>query len=162
MAKTLFILRHAKSSWAESNKSDKDRALKVKGISDIINTARSFAQKVNTLDLIVTSSANRAVHTAVLFAETIGFPPQKIRIEPMVYQADDQELVEMIKRFPNDCHGVMIVGHNPTLTYLANRFLADRIHEFPTSGLVGIVFNVDSWSEISPEKVKTVFRSFDL
>lgn len=161
MAKTLLILRHAKSSWAEAEKSDKDRALKAKGISDIVNTARSFAPKVQGLDLIITSSANRAVHTAILFAETIGFPHDKIRIEPMVYQADEGELLEMIKSLPDAHQCVMVVGHNPTLTYLVNRFVANRIHELPTSGLVGVEFDINRWSELAPEKVNSVFRSFD-
>ncbi|HOK61205.1 MAG: histidine phosphatase family protein [Tenuifilum sp.] len=161
MAKTLLILRHAKSSWAEADKADKDRALKAKGISDIVNTARAIAPKVQGLDLIITSSANRAVHTAILFAETIGFPHDKIRIEPMVYQADERELVEMIKSLPDEYKSVMVVGHNPTLTYLVNTFVANRIHELPTSGLVGVKFDINSWIELSAEKVYSVFQSFD-
>lgn len=161
MAKTLFILRHAKSSWAETDKADKDRALKTKGISDIVNTARAFAPKVQGLDLIITSSANRAVHTAILFAETIGFPHDKIRIEPLVYQADERELVDMIKSFPDQYNSIMVVGHNPTLTYLVNTFIADHIHELPTSGLVGIKFDINRWIELSTDKVCSVFRNFD-
>lgn len=161
MAKTLHILRHAKSSWAEADKSDKDRALKAKGISDIVNTARSFAPKVKDLDLIITSSANRAVHTAILFAETIGFPHDRIRIDLMVYKADDREIIEMIKSLPDEYDSVMVVGHNPTLTYLVNRFLTEHIHELPTSGLVGITFDIKQWGEISNERVSSVFTSFD-
>lgn len=161
MAKTLLILRHAKSSWAETDKADKDRALKAKGISDIVNTARAIAPKVQGLDLIITSSANRAVHTAILFAETIGFPHDKIRIEPLVYQADERELEEMIKSLPDEYNSVMVVGHNPTLTYLVNAFVANRIHELPTSGLVGVKFDISRWIELSTEKVCSVFQSFD-
>ncbi|HDP76156.1 MAG TPA: hypothetical protein ENN49_09870 [Bacteroidales bacterium] len=161
MAKTLLILRHAKSSWAEAEKSDKDRALKAKGISDIVNTARNFAPKVQGLDLIITSSANRAVHTAILFAETIGFPHDKIRIDPMVYQADEGELQEIIRSLPDAHQCVMVVGHNPTLTYLANRFVPNQINELPTSGLVGVEFDINGWSELSADKVNSVFRSFD-
>jgi len=161
MAKTLLILRHAKSSWAETDKADKDRALKAKGISDIVNTARAVASKVQGIDLIITSSANRAVHTAILFAETIGFPHDKIRIEPLVYQADERELEEMIKSLPDEYNSVMVVGHNPTLTYLVNTFVADRIQELPTSGLVGIKFDIKRWKDLSTHKVCSVFQSFD-
>lgn len=161
MSKTLFVLRHAKSSWAETDKRDKDRALKAKGISDIINIARAFGPKVQSLDLIITSSANRAVHTAILFAETIGFPHGNIRIEPAIYQADDQELIDMIKELPDELSSIMIVGHNPTLTYLVNRFVTSGIYEMPTSGLVGIEFSAESWKNISQHVVKSVFKSFD-
>lgn len=161
MAKRLFILRHAKSSWSEVDKSDKDRALKAKGISDIVNTAMRMASKLQGIDLIITSSANRAVHTAILFAETIGFPPQRIQIEPMVYQADEKELIDLIKSLSDDYQCVMVVGHNPTLTYLVNRFLANSFHELPTSGLVGIEFDINRWDEISADRVSSAFTSFE-
>ncbi len=161
MSKTLFLLRHAKSSWAETDKRDKDRALKAKGISDIINLASAFGPKLKGLDLIITSSANRAVHTAILFAEAIGFPHGNIRIEPAIYQTDDQELLDMIKALPDEFNSTMVVGHNPTLTHLVNHFITNGIYEMPTSGLVGIEFSVDSWKNISQQAVKSVFKSFD-
>ncbi len=160
MAKTLFILRHAKSSWDESDKRDKDRALKPKGINDIMNTARTFSERFETLDLILTSSANRAVHTAILFAETIGFPHDRIRIDPLIYQADDIELEALIKTQPDSLRGIMVVAHNPTLTYLINRFLPQSVYELPTSGMVSFDFDVGSWKDISAKAVISHFISF--
>lgn len=148
MRRELFILRHAKSSWSEVDKSDKDRALKPKGIKDIANLTKAVRDTVKNLDLIVTSPANRAVHTAVLFAEGIGFPMDKISLNKKIYDADEAIIHEVIANQPADIKSLMLVGHNPTLSYFVNSFLPEPIFELPTSGFVCLYFDTTDWASI--------------
>lgn len=160
MRRELFILRHAKSSWSEVDKSDKDRALKPKGIKDIANLTKAAKDTTKNLDLIVTSPANRAVHTAVLFAEGIGFPVEKIALNKQIYDADEAMIQEVIANQSSDVKSLMIVGHNPTLSYFVNSFLPEPIFELPTSGFVCLYFDTPDWSTISKSTLVEVNTGF--
>lgn len=162
MRRELFILRHAKSSWSEVDKSDKDRALKPKGIKDIANLAKTVKDTVKNLDLIVTSPANRAVHTSVLFAEGIGFPMEKILLNKKIYDADEAMIQEVISNQPADIKSLMIVGHNPTLSYFVNGFLPEPIFELPTSGFVCLYFDTADWASINKSSLVEFNTNFIL
>jgi len=162
MRRELFILRHAKSSWSEVDKSDKDRALKPKGIKDIANLSKAVRDTVRNLDLIVTSPANRAVHTAVLFAEGINFPMEKISLNKKVYEADEAMIQEVISNQSADIKSLMIVGHNPTLSYFVNGFLPEAIFELPTSGFVCLYFDTPDWASIRKSALVEFNTSFIL
>ncbi len=149
MRRELFILRHAKSSWSEVDKSDRDRALKPKGIKDITTLAKTVRHTVKNVDSIITSPANRAIHTAILFAENASLAVEKIFIDRRVYEADEGVIKEIIAAQPNDVKSLMIVGHNPTLSYFVNSFLPEPIFELPTSGFVCLYFDSDDWATIS-------------
>lgn len=153
MRRELFILRHAKSSWSEVDKSDKDRALKPKGIKDIAHLAKTVKETVKNLDLIITSPANRAIHTSILFAEGIGYPLDKIVINKKVYDADEATIHSLISNQSADIASVMIVGHNPTLSYFVNSFLPEPIFELPTSGFVCLYFDTPDWASIKKESL---------
>ncbi|MGD9976434.1 MAG: histidine phosphatase family protein [Bacteroidales bacterium] len=149
MRRELFILRHAKSSWSEVEKSDKDRALKPKGIREVSLLTKNARQVVGRLEVILTSPANRAVHTAVLFAEGVGFPLDKILLKKEIYEADEDTLKKVIAGQSPEIRSMMVVGHNPTVSYFINSFLPEPIFELPTSGFVCLYFDTPSWDNIS-------------
>jgi phosphohistidine phosphatase len=158
--KELFVLRHAKSSWDEPNKDDIDRALTTRGISDAYAMANRIKKQLHEIDMIITSHANRATHTATIFASIINYPIEKIRISPNIYETSEARLLSLVKDLPNESSRVMIVGHNPTFTSFVNRFLTNPIDNIPTTGIVGITFKIDRWKEISMEKVHSSFFEF--
>lgn len=158
--KELFILRHAKSSWDEPNKDDVDRALTTKGINDAYSVANRIKNHLKKVDLIVTSHANRATHTSTIFAGVIGFPFDKMVISQNIYESSDVKLLSMAKGFPEDFKSILMVGHNPTFTYFANRFLALSIDNLPTSGIVGLSFNASSWKDINKDNLQSYFFEF--
>jgi len=162
MRRELFILRHAKSSWSEVDKSDKDRPLKPKGIKDIAQLAKTVKETVKNLELIVTSSANRATHTSILFAEGVEFPLHKITINKKVYDADEAAIYSLISEQSADILSLMIVGHNPTLSYFVNSFLPDPIFELPTSGFVCLYFDTPDWASVKKESLVEFNTAFIL
>jgi len=78
--KELFVLRHAKSSWDDPNIDDIDRALTTRGIADAYSMANRLKKQLLGIDLILTSYANRAEHTATIFASTINYPVESIKL----------------------------------------------------------------------------------
>lgn len=149
MKRDLYILRHAKSSWGEPEKNDADRALKYKGIEDVRSVARSVGARARGIELILSSHANRAIHTAILFANAAAIPLNRIVIHSGIYLADDEGLVQVVSEVDSGVTSLMLVGHNPSVTLLANQFLHEPVNEIPTSGLVILQFQADSWNDIS-------------
>ena len=158
--KELFVLRHAKSSWDEPNKDDIDRELTARGISDAYSMANRLIKQLKAVDLILTSHANRATHTATIFAGVIGYSFDKIRITSNLYEASESKLISLVKELPNELTRVLIVGHNPTFTNYVNRYLPKSIDNIPTAGVVGMSFNTSSWKEISKEILQSNFFEF--
>ncbi|MFO8021955.1 MAG: histidine phosphatase family protein [Perlabentimonas sp.] len=158
--KTLFILRHAKSSWDDASKSDFDRPLNNRGVKDANIMAKELADKLSKLDLILASSANRAASTAQIFAHTLNFPEGKLRFDDSIYTAHEGDIENIVKELPDDHTQVLIVGHNPTLTYFANRYYPEHIGNMPTAGIVMLEFNANSWSKVSKENLASYFFDF--
>jgi len=158
--KELFILRHAKSSWDEPNKDDIDRALTTRGITDAYSIANRTKKKLHNVDLIISSHANRAIHTATIFAGVMDFSIEKLNLTSKIYEASEIQILQMIKEFSDDHKSILIVGHNPSFTYLANRFLKSSIDNLPTSGIVGLSFNSSTWKEIGKENLQSNFFEF--
>ena len=151
--KTLFILRHAKSSWNEVGKSDHERSLKARGINDAQAMARRHSRELASLDLIFSSTANRAASTAALFAQELDIPNHKLVLEDSLYAAYESEVERIVKGLSDDLTNVMIVGHNPTFTNFANRYFPNYINNIPTSGLVMLRFKCNSWKNISVDNL---------
>jgi len=158
--KELFVLRHAKSSWDEPDKDDIDRALTTRGINDAYSMANRLIKHLKEVDLIITSHANRAMHTSTIFADVIGYPFEKIKITSKIYEVSEAQLVSLIKNFPDEIVRVLIVGHNPTFTYYVNRYLPKSIDNIPTAGIVGMSFSTASWKDISRENLQSSFFEF--
>lgn len=154
--KTLYIVRHAKSSW-EYNVPDDERPLLQKGIKRT-NKIAAYLQKKNIKpDLIISSHAVRALDTAKIIAEAIGYPEEKISVSSQVYHGGTDQLYDELFKLPDDIQSVMLFGHNPTFTSFANHFLNKKIEWLPTSAVVSIAFKTDTWVKIPMCKWSTKF-----
>lgn len=157
--KNLYIVRHAKSSWEEPLPDDL-RPLTGKGIKRTARVAEALLNKHVTVDHIISSHAVRALETAKLLARALDYPPDKINVDPDIYYADGDRLFDRLFQLPENCESVMIVGHNPALTDLSNRFLNDPIENLPTSGVIGVAFRTDSWVNLPLAERKVNFALF--
>lgn len=153
MTKTLVIIRHAKSTWNYEGIADYDRPLKQIGIINTQNIARKILEYDIHPDLVISSPANRALHTAMIVAREMGYPLEKVTINPVLYGESDSEALEMIKEIDEAYHHLFIFGHNPVFTSLPNLFFKKRIDNLPTSGAAILQFNANSWKEISRKNV---------
>ncbi|MFP4556357.1 MAG: SixA phosphatase family protein [Bacteroidales bacterium] len=158
--RTLFILRHAKSSWDDASKTDFDRPLNNRGVKDADIMATALADKLINIDLILSSTANRAASTARIFAHALNLPEGKLKFDDSIYSAHEGDIENIVHDLPDELTQVMIVGHNPTLTYYANHYYPEHISNLPTSGIVKLEFNANSWKEISKKNRASCFFDY--
>lgn len=158
--KTLYLLRHAKSSWEFEELSDHDRPLNNRGRHDAPLMGRELASHEITLDLIISSSAVRALTTALLVAKELEYDTDQITINEAIYGARKEELLTIIRQTPDNIDNLMLVGHNPEITELANFLSPEHITDMPTAAVVGIRFNCVSWSEINKENTTLALYDF--
>jgi phosphohistidine phosphatase len=152
--KTLFLIRHAKSSWASIGLRDHDRTLELRGHNDAPRMAKHLKKLGFTPDLIVSSPAVRARTTAEYFAKEFNMDAQSIDIQQDIYEADERTIQHIINELPETAETVLIFGHNPTFTYIADGFSKkDRFENVPTCGIVQIQSDTEGspWTAFTPK-----------
>jgi len=155
--KTLYLVRHAKAILENRMEKDIDRQLLEKGVKRTKTIIDFLLQKKITIDLIVTSPAVRAFETARALAHALNFPLTNIKIERLLYEGDADKIGDLFYDLPQNKESLMIVGHNPSITNFANLFLPEPIDYLPTSGIVCIQFDTNSWDEIEQSKIISNF-----
>jgi phosphohistidine phosphatase len=153
MQKTLGIFRHGKSTW-DYNVSDLDRPLKETGVNKTIDIAQKIRKQNITPELIISSPAIRALHTAIIIARELKYPYGKIVINPVIYSDMEKDILQLIKNTDDTINCLFIFGHNPVFTDLSNLYLKKHIENLPTSGAIVLKFDVTHWGEISNKSVQ--------
>ena len=149
--KTLFIVRHGKSSWDSEYVEDIDRPLIDRGVRDGYTMGKRLVERNLIPEWIYSSPANRALHTAIIMARVMEIPEEKIVVKRGLYLAYQGDIKNILNITPKNISRLAIFGHNPSFTSLANRFLKEPLDNLPTSGVVVISFDTESWKDISPE-----------
>ena len=158
--KTLYLLRHAKSSWDDPSLSDIDRPLNKRGRRDAPFMGEILVKKLKPPQLIYSSPANRAITTALTIAESFNIDKKTIIKDQRIYDAAVSDLVRIISSTSDEYDTIMFFGHNPTFTLTSN-YLSDKfIDNIPTCGLVQIDFNINSWQDIDVDKGKLVLFEY--
>ena len=150
--KTLYLLRHAKSSWKFPELSDFDRPLNRRGKHDAPMMGKRLLKRGINPDLVMSSPALRARKTAKAVAKKLNYSPSAIRYEPQVYEASVPELLALLQSVPDQVQVLILAGHNPELTSFANQLALCSIDNIVTAGVVAIEFPVDRWSDLSNEQ----------
>ncbi|MFN0035857.1 MAG: SixA phosphatase family protein [Saprospiraceae bacterium] len=146
--RTLYLVRHAKSSWGNPGLRDHDRPLNERGLHDAPQMAQLLAAQGVQPDLLVSSPAKRALTTALFFAEAFKIAAEDVRCEKDIYEAFPQEILRIVSELPESAQTVLLFGHNPTFTEVANHFSEDDfIENVPTCGIVKITSSAASWNE---------------
>ena len=149
--KTLYVLRHAKSSWEDPHLRDYDRPLNERGLRDAPVMAARLLKKTQDqgvkVTAILSSPALRTQTTAGIFAKALSMQQDQIQLEPQIYLAGTGRLLQLIRRFSNDTSAAMLVGHNPTLTDFVNAMSGSSIDNIPTCGLVTLQLPIENWEQ---------------
>ena len=153
--KTVHIVRHGKALQDYRCLQDCDRPLIEKGIVNNETAARQLRIQYAAPDLVISSHAVRALHTAHIFARIMVYPHNRVQVNEKLYMEGENEALNILKDLPDEIGSVMLVGHNPDVTYLAHICTRQNMNPIPTSGVVTICFETDKWSQI--ENVKTKF-----
>ena len=158
--KTLYICRHAKSSWKDLSLADIERPLNKRGKRDAPFMGKLLSEKKETPDVLVTSPAVRARKTAKIYADALDYPREEIIISDLIYESGHNQLVEMLKNIEDKYSSVMIFGHNPGFTLLSNYLADSYIENIPTCGVVKINFEIGSWKMITHKSGKIEYFEY--
>jgi len=158
--KTLFLIRHAKSSRDDTALPDRDRPLADRGKRDVARTGKRLAAREVKPDLIMSSPALRALATAEVIATRLGCKREDIVVNDRLYAGEADDLLDVIRALGDKLEHVMLVGHNPELTELAQHFSSEITH-MPTCAIAEFTFDAKSWSDIGNGKTKPARVALD-
>lgn len=156
--KRVFIVRHAKAV-PYGYDDDFTRDLTDRGVNDANLIGRELKNRGIIPDVMISSPANRAIQTALIFAENLDFNKKKIdEIENMYHGLTTSEFLELIKELPNTAETAFFFGHNPAFHYFTNNLLDRFYDDMPTCSTVAIDFNVDHWKKVEARTGKKAFQ----
>lgn len=151
--KILHIVRHGKSSWDYPGIDDVDRPLIERGIKNAIAAGSYLLDNYGKPDIIVSSPAIRALHTAILIVRTCNIPYEKLIIDERIYESYSSAIIEVVEDMPASYDSMVVVGHNPMLTEFCNLFLPDYLENLPTAGLVTLTFDIKNWNIVNQQPI---------
>lgn len=160
--KTLYIVRHAKSSWSDPLADDFDRPLNERGKRDAPRMGKRLKEKGILPSLIISSPAKRARSTARRIAKELKYKKDDIKEDRKLYHAEEEVILDVIRKLKDKHNSVMLFGHNPGLTNFVNS-LQDKefdLDNLPTCGIAAFQLKIDSWSEIAWGKGTMVFFDY--
>lgn len=149
MAKNIILVRHAKSDWSIVGQKDFERTLNQRGLVDAPRMGNELYKLNIVPSLIVSSPALRAKATAEYVAEQLKYDTDNIEWIEDLYEASSRNVLSVINQLENEHDTVLIFGHNPTFTHIAEYFTKQNIGNIPTCGAVSIDFDVEDWSLIA-------------
>lgn len=158
--KTLYLLRHAKSSWESPDVDDFERPLNERGETDAPKMGKRLREKKVLPEIIFSSTAVRALSTAKIIANCLNYPEDKIHADRTLYHADEEKLWKYMHHVADKYDSIMIVGHNPGLTDFANELVDESIDNIPTTGVVAVEFPAHAWTEVKEGSGELVFFDF--
>jgi len=150
--KTVYLLRHAKSSWDDPDLDDADRPLAPRGREAAARIAAHIRERGITPQLVACSPALRARQTLEGLGDAIG--DARVEIDPGIYDAHEADLLEILRRVDPGIESAMMIGHNPSIERLAlllaaeSTLLDDLRRKFPTGALATLTFEVGDWQDL--------------
>ena len=159
--KRLIILRHAKSDWGKEGLKDIDRHLNNRGYDDAYSQSAWLAAHHESPTQILSSSATRALSTALIFARALELDITNFIVEPANYEAPIDRLLEILGRQDSKVDSILLAGHNPGLTDLCNTLSEDAFFDnLPTCALVAFEGDSKTWAKFSERKRPVKFYKF--
>ena len=158
--KTLYLVRHAKSSWKYPNLDDFERPLNKRGRENLLFMGTILKKLKIEPDLVISSPATRAAMTARFIADAIQYPLVNIRYSEAIYLSGIKALIHEIGELNNAVKKAMVIGHNPALTDFANYISGQNINNIPTCGVFCTDLNISSWGKIGEHCGKLKFFEF--
>ena len=156
--KQLILVRHAKAVPYGYN-DDFNRELTERGENDATTIGARLKEQKIVPEIIISSSAKRALQTAYLFARALNFPENKIRIEEDLYEGmTTNDFITLLHELPEEANTVFVFGHNPTVFYLVSNLVKFFNGDMPTCSTVGISFSVDKWNKIEARRGQIGFH----
>jgi len=154
-------MRHSYAENGDQGTTDLKRKLTAKGILTIANQANKLKGTTYYPDCILGSHALRANQTASILAEKLNFE-KSVTIDPFLYdEYSAQEFIEYLKQLSDLHNTVLIVGHNPTISYMCYMLTQTNSESFSPATMALLNMKVESWTlaEIRAAEVEHFFAT---
>lgn len=146
--KRLSLIRHANARSEREGFKDFDRPLSNTGIEEARAAAQRFKAEHGVPDLIVSSPAQRAISTARIFAEVLGYDAARIETNERIYLASAGQLAAIIADTSDDTPHLALFGHNPSISDLARSLKKEPgFLELHTSGYRSVELSTAHWRD---------------
>jgi phosphohistidine phosphatase len=158
--KQLILVRHGKAEQQNYSR-DYNRNLTTRGINDAHLIGQKVKSEISGKTAFISSPANRAIQTARIFAGELSFPEGQIKEFVKLYDwVTTTDFLDIIGEIHDDVDTILAFGHNPTKLVLAERFAPQFNGHMPTSCAVGILFDVEKWSQLEANAGKLYFHYY--
>lgn len=158
--KTLIVVRHAKSSWANIGERDFDRNLNDRGKEDAPVMAEKLLHTKIKIDAFVSSPAKRTRKTAKAFIEAYGKTKKDIILSDDLYNASSSIFYETVNALNDEYDAVAVFGHNPGITDFVNTLCNTHIDEMPTCSMFAVQIPINSWKNFKETEKEFLFFKF--
>ncbi len=158
--RTLYIIRHAKSSWSDPGLTDFERPLNERGKRDVKVMAKRLGKRISTIDLLLSSTAVRAKKTTKKIIDKSDIEFGEIKYIDQLYHAPEHQIIKIIESVAESVQSLAIVGHNPGLTNICNDIGNVQIDNLPTTGILAFEFAIEKWENILSEDGKLLFFDY--
>ncbi len=157
--KTIYIIRHAKSSWKFPELDDKHRPLNKRGYQSASCIGQALLKKNILFDKMISSPATRALSTAQILSTILQYKIENIEISNDFYTFSNSGSVifDTLQQLPNSINSVAVFGHNSTFENIARYISEGEIYHFPTCAVLALKFDNNNWKNISIDKVNIDF-----
>jgi len=148
MKRTVILVRHGKACSPDTFEKDIDRVLTERGVNDGYKVAKKILESGIKPDLILTSPATRASHSALIFARAMNTGTDIVRVTDNMYFGSGSKMLDEISALPDEVKIVALFGHNPAISDLAENLTAGATSFLPTTGVAVINYNIETWKNI--------------
>lgn len=150
MARWLYLMRHAQSADKQHGQHDKDRELTTAGMREAAAMGHFLKKNSYEVDLIVSSSARRAESTATILHGILSLRSE-ITVHEELYEASARNLMQSVNSLDDDFKNILIIGHNPYISYFAEHLTKAEIGSMEPAGIVSIRFEILKWQEVTED-----------
>lgn len=158
--KRIVIVRHAKAV-PYGYDDDFNRDLTERGTRDADKISIYLKSKGILPDMMITSPATRALQTALIYADNFGFQENRVRrVRELYMEFTTAEFLEFVRTLPEDASTVFIFGHNPGVSYYADRLSRDFRGEMPTCSTLVIDFEISVWADTEIRSGRTFLHLY--
>jgi phosphohistidine phosphatase len=159
--KTLLIVRHAKSSWAEIGQPDIERPLNERGKKDAPDMAQRLLNRNIKIDLFVSSPAKRARKTAKLFAQQYQVNKEEIVTKEDLYEAETADFNSVVSSLDDKYKTIALFSHNPGITWYANTLVKGiKVDNMPTCSVFAVSAEIREWKDFETSEKKFLFFDY--
>ncbi|MFZ1688458.1 MAG: histidine phosphatase family protein [Flavobacteriales bacterium] len=157
---TLYLIRHAKSSWDDPLQADFHRPLNARGVRDANAMGKHFAARTEPVDLFLSSPAVRALATAHSIADAFGPAYADVGSEPRLYLATPSTWLEVVAALPHKTSRAALFAHNPGISEFCELLTGAGLGELPTCAMVRVDFALDNWKAVGRRTGEVVWYDY--